>query len=70
MNQKTVLVLVAIIAIVGIVVTAASVAAPALATEILSNKERDTKNNRNSAEIRSSQEIDNKPLGGGDHPHF
>jgi hypothetical protein len=70
MNQKTVLAVVAIIAIVGMVVTAASVTPSALAREIKSHEERDTKNNRNSAEVRSSQEIDNRPLGGGDHPHL
>jgi hypothetical protein len=68
MNQKAILALVVIIATVGIVIAASTIATPsALALKLVG--EKDTKNNRNSAERTSSQEIDKKPLIGGDHPH-
>jgi hypothetical protein len=57
MNQKTILAIIAIIATVGIVIVASSIATPsALALKLVG--EKDTKNNRNSAEITSIQESD------------
>ena len=57
MNQKAILALVAIIATVGIVIAASSIATPsALALKLVG--EKDTKNNRNSAERTSIQESD------------
>jgi hypothetical protein len=60
MNQKAILALVAIIATVGIVIAASSIATPsALALKLVS--EKDTKSNPNSAEIRSGQEGHHNP---------
>jgi hypothetical protein len=57
MNQKAILALVAIIATVGIVIAASSIATPsALALKLVG--EKDTKNNQNSAERTSIQESD------------
>jgi hypothetical protein len=57
MNQKTILAIIAIIATVGIVIVASSIATPsALALKLVG--EKDTKNNRNSAERTSIQESD------------
>jgi hypothetical protein len=57
MNQKAILALVAIIATVGILIAASSIATPAvLALKLVG--EKDTKNNRNSAERTSIQESD------------
>jgi hypothetical protein len=56
-NQKTIFALVAIIATVGILIAASTIATPsALALKLV--KEKDTKNNRNSAERTSIQESD------------
>ena len=59
MNQKTILALVAIIATVGIVVAASTIATP-LASAVHSSivMEKDTKSNPNSAERTSIQESD------------
>ena len=66
MNQKAILALVAIIAKVGIVIAASSIATPsASAVRSIIVREKDTKNNRNNAEIGSSQESD----GGHHNPH-
>jgi hypothetical protein len=55
MKQKMILALIAIVATVGIVIVASSIATPsALALKLV--EEKDTKNNRNSAERTSSQE--------------
>jgi hypothetical protein len=60
MNQKAILVLVAIIATVGILIGASSIATPAaLALKLV--REKDTRSNPNSAEIRSSQEGHHNP---------
>jgi hypothetical protein len=60
MNQKAILALVAIIATVGIVIAASSIATPsALALKLVGDK--DTKSNPNSAEIRSGQEGHHNP---------
>jgi flagellar motor component MotA len=60
MNQKTILALVAIIATVGMVIAAYSIATPsALALKLA--REKDTKSNPNSAEIGSSQEGHHNP---------
>jgi hypothetical protein len=57
MIQKTILAFIAIIATVGIVIAASSIATPsALALKLVG--EKDTKNNRNSAERTSIQESD------------
>ena len=57
MNKKAVLTFIAIIATLGIVIEASSIATPsALALKLVG--EKDTKNNRNSAERTSSQESD------------
>jgi poly-D-alanine transfer protein DltD len=57
MNQKTILAIIVIIATVGIVIVASSIATPsALALKLVG--EKDTKNNRNSAERASIQESD------------
>jgi hypothetical protein len=57
MNKKAVLTFIAIIATLGIVIEASSIATPsALALKLVG--EKDTKNNRNSAEKTSIQEID------------
>ena len=58
MNQKAILALVAIIATVGIVMVASSIATPASAVRSIIVREKDTESNPNSAEIRSGQEID------------
>jgi len=58
MNQKTILALVAIIATVGIVVAALSVAIPSASAVKLVVREKDTKSNPNSAERTSIQESD------------
>jgi hypothetical protein len=69
MNQKAILALIAIIATVGTLIVASSIATPsALALKIIV-REKDTRSNPNSNEIRSSQEID-KRGSGGDHPNF
>jgi exosome complex RNA-binding protein Rrp42 (RNase PH superfamily) len=61
MNQKTIFVLVAIIATVGILIAASTIATPsALALKLVG--EKDTKNNRNSVERTSSQESVGLPL--------
>jgi len=65
MNQKAILALVAIIATVGIVIVASSIATPASAVRSIIVREKDTRSNPNSAEIRSSQEIDTVRI----HPH-
>jgi hypothetical protein len=66
MNQKAILALVAIIAKVGIVIAASSIATPsASAVRSIIVREKDTRSNPNSAEIRSSQEIDSVRI----HPH-
>ena len=55
MNQKAILVLVAIIVTVGILIVASSIATPsALVLKLV--REKDTKNNRNSAENKYSRE--------------
>ena len=57
MNKKAVLTFIAIIATLGIVIEASSIATPSsLALKLVG--EKDTKNNRNSAEKTSIQEID------------
>jgi hypothetical protein len=64
MNQKAILALVAIIATIGIVIAASSIATPsALALKLVG--ERDTRSNPNSAEIRTGQDGDS----GHGHPH-
>jgi hypothetical protein len=65
MNKKIILALVAIIATVGILIVASSIATPASAVRSIIVREKDTKNNRNNAEIGSSQESD----GGHHNPH-
>jgi hypothetical protein len=65
MNKKIILALLAIIATVGIVIVASSIATPASAVRSIIVREKDTKNNRNNAEIGSSQESD----GGHHNPH-
>jgi hypothetical protein len=59
MNQKAILALVAIIATVGIVVAASTIATP-LASAVRSSivREKDTRSNPNSAERKSNQELD------------
>jgi hypothetical protein len=64
MNQKTILALVAIIVTVGIVITASTIATPSASALKVIVREKDTRSNPNSAEIRSNQEIDKR--GGGD----
>jgi hypothetical protein len=57
MNQKAILAIIAIIATIGILVAASSIATPsALALKLVG--EKDTKNNRNSVERTSIQESD------------
>jgi hypothetical protein len=65
MNQKTILALVAIIATVGIVVAASTIATPSASALKVIVREKDTRSNPNSAERTSSQEIDS---GHGGHP--
>jgi hypothetical protein len=63
MNKKAILVLVAIIATVGILIVASSIATPAaLALKLV--REKDTKSNRNSADRTGIQESDS-----GNSPH-
>jgi hypothetical protein len=68
MNQKKILAVVAIIATVGIVIAASSIATPALARELDTRanplkvvSEKDTKSYPNNAEIGSSQEGHHNP---------
>jgi CDP-diacylglycerol pyrophosphatase len=61
MNQKTILALVAIVAIAGILVVASTIASQASAVRKIV-REKDTRSNPNTNEIRSSQESD---IGGG-----
>ena len=64
MNQKAILVLGAIIVTVGILIVASTIATPsALALKLVG--EKDTKNNRNSAERTCIQE---SHIGHGPHP--
>ena len=58
MNQKAILALLAIIATVGIVIVASSIATPASAVRSIIVREEDTKSNPNSAERTSIQESD------------
>jgi hypothetical protein len=59
MNQKAILALLAIIATVGIVIVASSIATPASAVRSIIVREKDTRSNPNSAERTSNQESDN-----------
>jgi ABC-type phosphate transport system permease subunit len=61
MNQKAILALVAIIATVGIVIAASIIATPSSLALKLVVREKDTKSNPNSAEIRSGQEGHHNP---------
>jgi hypothetical protein len=65
MNQKAILVLVAIIVTVGILIVVSSIATPASAVRSIIVREKDTRSNPNSAEIRTSQEDDS----GHHNPH-
>jgi hypothetical protein len=58
MNQKAILVFITIIATVGIVIAASSIAIHSASALKLVVREKDTKNNRNSAERTSIQESD------------
>jgi hypothetical protein len=58
MNQKAILALIAIIATVGILIIASSIATPASAVRSIIVREKDTKSNPNSAERTSIQESD------------
>jgi hypothetical protein len=51
-----------------LVITVSSIYAISLSSQTCDRK--NTRSNPNSAEIRSNQEIDKRPLGGGDHPKF
>ena len=57
MNQKAILALIAIIATVGILIVASSIATPS-ASALKLVKEKDTRSNPNSAERTSIQESD------------
>jgi hypothetical protein len=58
MNQKTILALVVIIATVGIVIAASTIATQSALALKLVVREKDTKSNPNNNEIRSNQESD------------
>ena len=58
MNQKAILAIVAIIATVGILIAASSIATPASAVRSIIVREKDTRSNPNSAERTSIQESD------------
>lgn len=62
MNQKAIVAIIAIIATVGIVVAASTIATP-LASAVRSSivREKDTRSSPNSAEIRSGQEGHHNP---------
>jgi CDP-diacylglycerol pyrophosphatase len=64
MNQKTILALVAIVAIAGILVVASTIVSQASAVRKIV-REKDTRSNPNTNEIRSNQESD---IGGGGDP--
>ncbi len=59
MNKKAILAFIAIIATVGIVIAASSIATPSALALKLVVREKDTKSNPNSAERTSGQESDN-----------
>jgi hypothetical protein len=61
MNKKAILVFIAIIATVGIVIAASTIATPSALALKLVVREKDTKSNPNSAEIRSGQEGHHNP---------
>jgi CDP-diacylglycerol pyrophosphatase len=61
MNQKAIVAIIAIIATVGILVVASTIASQASAVRKIV-REKDTRSNPNTNEIRSSQESD---IGGG-----
>jgi hypothetical protein len=58
MNKKAILAFIAIIATVGIVIAASSIATPSASALKLVVREKDTRSNPNSNEIRTGQESD------------